>query len=66
MIQDDEGQTKALKYNEFITELVKAVKEIKAENDQLKNKLAAFETRQAAIEDMLLALSTDLSKDKSW
>ena len=64
MTLDDEDQTKALKYNEFIPVLVKAVKELKAENDQLKNKLTAFETRQAAIEDMQIALSIDLPKEK--
>ncbi len=44
--------------------LVKAVKELKMENEQLKSMLSAFETRQSAIEGMLLALSVTLPKEK--
>ncbi len=86
MTQDDEDKTKALKYNEFIPLLVKAVKELKTENDakikqlraendkafqklkaeneQLRNTLASLTDRQVALEDMLLAVSTTLSKEK--
>ncbi|MCP4259042.1 MAG: hypothetical protein GY774_16275 [Planctomycetes bacterium] len=34
--QDDEDKTKALKYNEFIPVIIKAVKELKTENDTIK------------------------------
>jgi hypothetical protein len=51
--------------------LVDAIKELKAENDvaksenrQLKLELLALKDRQSSIEDMLLALSTDLPKEK--
>ncbi len=37
---------------------------LKTENLQLKEKLAELTDRQSAIEDMILALSVDLSKDK--
>ncbi len=58
------GEHLSMQYAPITALLVEAVKELKAENDQLKNKLTAFETRQAVIEDMLLAISTDLPKEK--
>ena len=51
--------------------MLNAIKELKTENDlvknensQLKEKLTALTERQSAIEDMLLALSTNLPKEK--
>ena len=51
--------------------MLNAIKELKAENDivksensQLKEKIVALSDRQSAIEDMLIALSTDLPKEK--
>ncbi|MBT6052077.1 MAG: hypothetical protein HOG49_35180, partial [Candidatus Scalindua sp.] len=40
------------------------IDQLKIDNDQLRSKLTTHETRQSAIEDMLLALSTDLPKEK--
>lgn len=37
---------------------------VKAENEQLKEKLAALADRQVIIEEILLALSTNLPKEK--
>ena len=37
---------------------------VKDENKILKDKLTAFSDRQSAIEEMLLALLTDLPKEK--
>ncbi len=78
MTQDDKDQTKGLKYNRFIPVLVKAMKELNAandsvkkdnavmkiENNQLRKELLAIKERQSAIENMLLALSIDLPKEK--
>ena len=62
---------KSVKYANIVPILVEAFKELKVENDvvkneneQLREKLALLSERQSAIEDMLLALSTDLPKDK--
>ncbi len=44
--------------------LVEAVKELKAENDKLKETLTAMADRQKSIEDMLLALSATPAKEK--
>lgn len=43
LTQDNEEKTKALKYNEFIPVLVKAVQELKAENEALKERLDKLE-----------------------
>lgn len=71
---DNSGNTeeyKHVEYNGFVGILIEAVKELKTENDvaksentQLRQELLALKSRQAAIEDMLLALSTDLPKEK--
>ncbi len=37
---------------------------IRTENDQLRNALASLTDRQTALEDMFLAISTTLPKDK--
>ena len=67
---DSEGM-KSVNYAKLVGVLIEAVKELKDKNDvvkseniQLKDKLAALSDRQSAIEDMLLALTTDLSKEK--
>ena len=39
-------------------------KAVKSENEQLKERLLAVETRQEALEGMFLAMTTKLSKDK--
>lgn len=50
---------------EPITELLaEAIKELKVENNQLKEKLAALTGRQEALEEMFLAISTGLQKEK--
>ncbi len=61
----------SMQYGPITALLVEAVKELKAENEtvkteneQLREKFAALADRQNAIEDMLLALSTDLQKEK--
>jgi hypothetical protein len=36
LTQDDEEQTKALKYNEFIPVIVKAIQDAEKENEALK------------------------------
>lgn len=71
MVQDDKNQAKALKYNELVPMIIKAVQEVKeenktltTENGQLREKLEALTDRQVALEDMLLVLSTDLPKEK--
>ncbi len=78
MTQDDEEKTKALKYNEFIPVLVKAIKELKIENDsvkeenktlkadnvQFKEKLTALNNKQAVLEELFLALLTNNTKEK--
>ncbi|MCP4270050.1 MAG: tail fiber domain-containing protein [Candidatus Brocadiaceae bacterium] len=71
MTQDDEDKTKALKYNEFVPLIVKAIQEVKRENEtlrfeneQLRNALASITDRQAALEDMFIAISTALPEDK--
>ncbi len=51
---------------EPITELLaEAIKELKIENNQLKEKLVALTGRQEALEEMFLAISTGLPKEKS-
>ncbi len=71
MTQDDDDKTKALKYNEFVPVIVKAIQEVKkenetlkAENEQLRNALASITDRQTALEDMFLAISTVIPKEK--
>jgi hypothetical protein len=64
LTQDDEDKTKAMKYNEFIPVLVKAIQEVKAENEQLKNTLTALADRQTVLEDKFLTFSTTLPKEK--
>mgnify|MGYP002725570835 CR=1 FL=1 len=56
------GQSKKIAILE--NELETVTNELKSENDQLKEKLAALTDRQKALENMLLALSTDLPKEK--
>ena len=57
--------TKAIKEQQTQIEELKAENDtVKAENEQLRKKLTALTDRQKAIEDMLLALSTDLPKEK--
>ncbi len=72
LTQDDEDQTKALKYNELIPMIIKAIQEVeeanvalKTENKQLSEKLAAVTDRQEALKDMFLSIiSTNLPKEK--
>ncbi len=53
-------------YYEPITELLaEAIKELKVENNQLKEKLAALAGRQETLEEMFLAISTDPQKERS-
>ncbi len=50
---------------EPITELLAAaIKELKDENNQLKEKLTALAKRQENLEEMLLAISTSLQNEK--
>jgi hypothetical protein len=62
---------KSLSSMDIVAVLTKVVKkqqeeveQLKSENDQLRKVLTAMTDRQLAIEDMLLALSTDLPKEK--
>ena len=45
MTENDSKQTKALKYNEFIPILVKALQEMKKKNDQLENRIKILENQ---------------------
>jgi len=65
------GENLSMQYAPITALLVEAVKELKTENDSvkdenkmLKDKLTALSERQSAIEDILLALSTYLPKEK--
>ena len=55
---------KGLAPMDIVAVLTKVTQKQQEEIDQLKSKLAAYETKQSAIEDMLLALSADLPKEK--
>ncbi len=70
VIMGEDGY-KGIDYGRVTAILLEAVKElkvendtVKAENEQLREKLTALADRQEAIEDMFLAISTNLSKDK--
>nr|NQU91876.1 tail fiber domain-containing protein [Bacteroidota bacterium] len=45
LTEDNDEQTKALKYSEFIPLLVKAVQELKAENEVMKARIASLENK---------------------
>jgi len=47
MTENNDEQTKALKYNEFVPILVKAMQELRAENEELKSRLDALESPQS-------------------
>ncbi len=53
-----------MQYEPIMELLAEAIKELKTENNQLKEKLAALAGRQEALEEMFLAISTDLPKEK--
>lgn len=75
--EDNEG-IKSVAYDKLVGVLIEAVKELKSDNDtikednvslkaknsQLKKELLAIKDRQSVIEQMLLALSIDLPKEK--
>jgi len=70
-VHTDEDGFKSVYYSGLIGPMIEAIKELKSENDlvksensQLKEKLATLTERQSAIEEMLLALSTDLPLEK--
>ncbi|GJQ58552.1 MAG: hypothetical protein D8M57_09220 [Candidatus Scalindua sp. AMX11] len=75
---DDEIQTKAIEYEYVVGLLVEGIKELnskvekskfdnvalRTENSELKEKLIVMESRLGKLEEMFLAVSTTLSKDK--
>ena len=70
-VHTDEDGFKSVSYSGLIGPMIEAIKELKSENDlvksensQLKEELATLTERQSSIEEMLLALSTDLPLEK--
>ena len=63
-IVDDENGYLGVSYTSIIPVLIEAVKELKAENDELKDKFATLADKHEAIVDMFLAMSTTLPKEK--
>jgi hypothetical protein len=71
LVKEGPNGYKHMNYNGLVGVVIEAVKELKAENDivknnndQLRKELLALKDKQEAIEDMLLALSTNLHKEK--
>ncbi len=64
LVSSGKNGFKSVQYANIVPILVEAVKELKAENDKLKETLTAMADRQKSIEDMLLALSATPAKEK--
>ena len=64
VVTDEETGYKAVAYDKLTAILIEAVKELKAENDELRDKFTTLADKHEAIVDMLLASSTELPKEK--
>ena len=57
LTQEDEDKTKGLKYNEFIPVLVKAMKELKGENDLLKQDVKEVKAENSQLRELISTLT---------
>ncbi len=58
------GEHLSMQYGPITALLVEAIKELKSENEQLKEKLTSLVYRQETLEDMFLAISANLQNEK--
>ena len=64
LVHTDSDGYKSVSYEKVTAILVEAVKELKADNDELRAKLSTLADKHEAIVDMLLASSTELPEEK--
>ena len=64
VVTNEKTGYKAVAYDKLTAVLIEAVKELKTENDELRNKFTALADKHEAIVDMLLASSAELPKEK--
>ena len=58
------GEKKSMQYEPITEMLAGAIKELKDENNQLKEKLTALANRQKTLEEMFLTISANLQNEK--